>query len=306
MLNPSHLRTLAEVIETGSFAEAARRLGYTSSAVSQQMAALERAVKAQLFEREAHGIQPSATAQFIAARGADLLVAIEDLQEEIASLVAGRVGALRLGSFPTANARVVPPVIASLVHAHHGVEVQLDEGEPARILELLADGGVDVGVVYAYDLVPMTWPDGLTPVNLLVEDLVLLLPRHYRIPGPIEDLGVLRSEKWISSQADSAGSTCLARLCAARGFEPRIAFRSNDYDVVRGLVAAGVGVAVVPALAHTPDPAIRAQRLPASPHTHRHVLALHRAANSNPLLGEALKALRESCGQVQEEIREEI
>ncbi|MFC4015906.1 LysR family transcriptional regulator [Nonomuraea purpurea] len=302
MLNPSHLRTLAEVIETGSFAEAARRLGYTSSAVSQQMAALERTVKAQLFEREAHGIRPSATAEFIAARGADLLVAIEELQEEIASVVAGRAGALRLGSFPTANARVVPLVIANLVRAHPGIEVQLDEGEPERILELLTAGSADVGVVYAYDLVPMTWPVELTPVELLVEDLVLLLPCGYRIQGPIEDVGVLRSEKWISSQADTAGSTCLARLCAARGFEPRIAFRSNDYDVVRGLVAAGVGVAVVPALAHMPDPAVRAQRLVSSPRTRRHVLALHRTANSNPLLGEALRALRQACRKIQEEI----
>ncbi|MCG5213630.1 LysR family transcriptional regulator [Streptosporangium sp. KLBMP 9127] len=302
MLNPSHLRTLAEVIQTGSFAEAARRLGYTSSAVSQQMAALERVVKAQLFEREAHGIRPSATAQFIAARGTDLLVAIEELQEDVAARVAGRLGSLRLGSFPTANARIVPRVIASLVEAHPGVEVLLDEGEPDRISSSLIDGSIDIAVVYAYDLVPMTWPAEVTPVELLVEDLVLLLPAGYPHPGAITDLAMLRPEKWISSQEDTPGATCLTRLCAARGFEPKIAFRSNDYDVVRGLVAAGVGVAVVPGLAHTPDDAIRAEPLPAS-RTHRRVLALHRTANSNPLLGEALHALRRACGTLQVEIR---
>lgn len=293
MLNPGHLRTLTEVMRTGSFAEAARRLGYTSSAVSQQIAALERAVKAQLFEREAHGIRPSATAEFIAERGADLLVAMDGLADDIDAFVGGRVGRLRFGSFPTANARVLPPVIAGMARDHPGAELLLDEGEPGDTLESLLAGGIDVGIVYAYDLVPRSWPSEVTVLELLVEELVLLVPAGQCDQMP--DLGELRTATWIASRADTAGATCLTRLCAARGFEPEVAFRSNDYDVVRGLVAAGAGVAIVPGLAHAPDDGIRAWPVPGA---HRRVLALHRTSNANPLLPAALHTLRETCARL--------
>jgi len=104
----------------------------------------------------------------------------------------------------------------------------------------------------------------------------------------------LKDERWIASRDGTAGATCLTRLCAAAGFAPRIAFRSNDYEVVQSLVAAGVGVALVPALGYKALPGTHAMQLRHRP-LRRHVHVVHRTANTNPLLRDAVSALQEVC-----------
>jgi len=301
MLNPVHLRTLVEVVDTGSFAEAARRLGYTSSAVSQQISAFERAVGVALFEREAHSIRPAAAALFIAERGGELLAALDGFEHEIQAMVKGLRGRVRLGTFPTASARVVPHAVARLSHERPDAEIRLDEAEPDDVLPLVLAGELDLALVYAYDLVPTTWPDELTVLPLLDEALLVLLPdghpaaRHREVR--VEDL---RDERWISSRDGTAGSTCLVRLCAATGFAPRIAFRSNDYGVVQGLVTAGVGVALVPALGYEEQQGCQARPLRQTG-LRRHVSAVYRTANTNPLLRDALAAVTAACALVEGE-----
>ncbi|CCH33955.1 LysR family transcriptional regulator [Actinosynnema sp. NPDC047251] len=297
MLNPVHLRTLVEVVATGSFAAAARRLGYTSSAVSQQVSAFERAVGTPLFEREAHSIRPSSAALFIAERGAELLAALDGFEDEIAGLVGGRRGRVRLGTFPTASARVVPHAVARLAAERPDAEIQLDEGEPDDLLPQVLAGSLDLALVYAYDLVPRTWPEELTVSPLLDEALLIMVPGNHpanRAQIRVEDL---RDERWICSRDGTAGATCAVRLCAAHGFTPRISFRSNDYGLVRGLVRAGVGVAMVPALGFQPTAGVAGRPMRGKP-LWRHVFAVHRTANANPLLRDALAALGSACDQV--------
>src|SRR3981189_3516002 len=104
MLNPVHLRTLTMVIRTGSFADAARRLGYTGSAVSQQIAALERAVKMPLFERDAHSVRPTPAGEFLAERAREALAALGSLEDDIRGMSQGSIGRLPLGAFPPPHA----------------------------------------------------------------------------------------------------------------------------------------------------------------------------------------------------------
>jgi DNA-binding transcriptional LysR family regulator len=299
VLNPVHLRTMVEVVNAGSFAAAARRLGYTSSAVSQQISAFERAVGVELFEREAHSIRPAAAALFIAERGGELLAALDGFEDEIQAMVKGRRGRVRLGTFPTASARVVPHAVARLSHERPEAEIRLDEAEPDDVLPLVLAGELDLALVYAYDLVPQTWPDELTVLPLLEESLLLLLPdghpaaRHASVR--IEEL---RDARWIASRDGTAGATCLVRLCAAAGFTPRITYRSNDYGVVQALVRAGVGVALVPALGVQSGTHVRPLR---GVHVRRHVSAVHRSANTNPLLRDALAAVTAACALVEGE-----
>ncbi len=118
MLNPLHLRTLTTVLQTGSFAVAARRLGYTPSAVSQQIAALERAVRLPLFEREARIIRPTPAATFLATRGQEVLAALGALQDDVRGLADGAIGTIRLGSFPTASQHLLPAALAALAVSH--------------------------------------------------------------------------------------------------------------------------------------------------------------------------------------------
>lgn len=294
MLNPVHLRTLVEVVKTGSFAEAARRLGYTSSAVSQQISAFERAVGVPLFEREAHSIRPAGAALLIADRGGELLAALDGFEHEVKAMVQGLRGRLRIGTFPTASARIVPKALARLQAELPGAEIRLDEAEPDDVLPLVLTGELDVALVYAYDLVPRTWPEELTVLPLLDESLLVMVPSGHQAAKNNVKLEDLKDERWIASRDGTAGATCLTRLCAAAGFAPRIAFRSNDYEVVQSLVAAGVGVALVPALGHKELPGVRAMPLRQRP-LRRHVHVVHRTANTNPLLRDAVTALQEVC-----------
>ena len=294
MLNPVHLRTLVEVVKTGSFAEAARRLGYTSSAVSQQISAFERAVGVTLFEREAHSIRPAAAALLIADRGGELLAAFDGFEHEVKAMVQGLRGRLRIGTFPTASARVVPKALAKLQAELPGAEIRLDEAEPDDVLPLVLSGELDIALVYAYDLVPRTWPEELTVLPLLDESLLVMVPAGHQAAKNNVKLEDLKDERWIASRDGTSGATCLTRLCAAAGFAPKIAFRSNDYEVVQSLVAAGVGVALVPALGHRELSGTHAMPLRHKP-LRRHVHVVHRTANTNPLLRDAVNALQEVC-----------
>lgn len=131
-------------------------------------------------------------------------------------------------------------------------------------------------------------PDGLARHHLLREDLVLLRACGSARSARLRNLAQAR---WITSREGTAGALSLIRLCAAAGFDATVAFRSNNYDVVRELVSAGLGVAVVPALGHVPSDGIEATRV-TQRSAHRHVMAVHHRENSNPLLGKMLDSLR--------------
>ncbi|UPK74954.1 LysR family transcriptional regulator [Nocardioidaceae bacterium SCSIO 66511] len=298
MLNPVHLRTLTAVIRTGSFADAARQLGYTASAVSQQIAALERAVQLPLFERDAHSITATPAAEFLAERARDSLSALDGLDDDVRGLVAGELGRLRLGSFPTASERLLPGGLAAYRQAHPDVRVELDEGEPAELVALLRDGELDVAVVYRYDLVPQRWPAGLTRTPLVEERLVLLLPDGHRLAGEqTVTLADLEDETWVRTREGSSGATCLDRICAEADFVPQVSVRSNDYDVIREFVRSGLGIALVPALAHVPAEGIVARSLD-DVDVRRHVLALHRPIGAGPSAPAAVDALTSAATDV--------
>lgn len=302
MINPTQLRTLCEVVREGSFAAAGRRLGYTSSAVSQQIATLERGLGVTLFEREAHGIRATAAAVFVAERGQEMLMRLDDFDAELSGLAGGTVGRLRLGGFPTANARVLSPVLAGLITAHPGIEVELDEGNTGHLVEGVVHGDIDIAVVHVYALAPEKWPAGLTAVELMTEDLLLILPAGHPRAGDTEPrLAELADDRWISSQSGTAAVTSLRRICALDGFDPTVAFRSDDYAVVQGLVSGGAGVAIVPVLGFSPTRSVFALPLKRFA-PGRQILALHRTANSNPLLTEGLAALRAACAPLQREL----
>lgn len=293
MLNPVHLRTLAAVVRAGSFAVAARRLGYTSSAVSQQIAALERVVKVPLFEREAQRIRPTPAGEFLAARAHEVLASLGALEDDMQGLAEGTSGRLRIGSFPTASERLLPDAIANFQPSHRGVDILLDEAEPEELVVRLQDGELDLALVYRYDLVPRSWPRSLTSVDLLHEDLVLLLtPDHDGTKGSDVPLADLRDAVWVASREGTAGASCLRALCASAGFEPTVGFRSNDYDVLHEFVRSGLGIALVPALSHVADDALRPTRL-RDVTVRRHVSALHRSSGTNPAAGAMLAALGE-------------
>lgn len=300
MLNPLHLRTLIEVVRTGSFAEAARRLGYTPSAVSQQISGLERAVRLTLFEREPHSVRATVAAELLAERSQEVLASFDALDHEIEAISSGSLGQLRIGSFPTASATLLPLGLAAFVQRYPSIEVHLDEGEPDELLQVLQDGELDIALVYRYDLVPRTWPHRLVETELLHEHLLLLLPVGHPLAGRSQvGFAELRDATWIASREGSAGASCLERACATAGFAPSIAFRSNNYDVVEGLVGAGLGIAMVPALGHDRSaPGVTAAEV-GGLRLQRHVSALHRVASVATPVQEVLSAFREAAERLE-------
>lgn len=301
VLNPLHLRTLESVLRTGSFAEAARTLGYSGSAVSQQIAALERHVQAPLFDRDAHGVRPTPVARFIADRARETLGRLQSLEDDIAMLLGGTAGGVRLGSFPTASEYLLPRTLGSFTHDHAAVEVTLDEGEPEDLLPRVVSGEIDLAIVYQYGLARRRLPAALKVRPLLVEDLLLLLPDEHPAARVGErDLTSLADETWVSTQPGTAAAVMLTRLCANAGFEPQVAYRSNNYAVVRGLVAARLGIAVVPALGHEATSGVTAVRL-GDRRAYREVFAvrLSRAVDGpwRPLLAALEATGREFAGE---------
>lgn len=178
LLKPLHLLTLKAVVRSESFALAARDLGYTASAISQQISSLEKETGLVLFEREAHGIRPTAAAHRLVDLSTHVLAAMDDLDHQVQELATGATGRLRLGSFPTADVRLVPSALSALVETHPRAQIQLEEAEPEELITALSHGDLDVALVYEYGLSPRQWPAGLTRHHLLREDLLLLRARE--------------------------------------------------------------------------------------------------------------------------------
>lgn len=302
MLNPVHLRTLLMVMRTGSFADAGRRLGYTGSAVSQQISALERQIRAELFERDAHSVRPTAAAEFIASRASAALGALQSLEDDITTLLEGSVGRLRIGSFPTASERLLPAALSEFVKSHPLVNVQLDEGEPKTLVPLLEARELDLALVYRYDLVPKSWPREFQATTLLHEELALLLPSNHRLASAeTVTLQDLADETWITTREGTAMASMLRRVCSTAGFEPRVSYRSNDYDVVQALVRTGLGLTMIPSLGRAASPGLAAVAF-ADSTPHRAVVALRSPAATLASVTAIIDALRTSAAQLADEV----
>jgi len=249
MLNVARLRVLREVAYRGSFSAAAEALDYTQSAVSQQIATLEAETGIALLERHPRGVTLTAAGQTLVGHAEGILARLDAAEGALTAIAGLRSGRLRMASFPTAGATLMPLAIANFSAAYPGVELTLAEGEPEEIVPRLRGGELDLALLFEF---PDEEPLGgaMTRVELLSDEMHLALPREHALAGRrrlrLEDLA---GEAWVQTSRASACSRHVVRLCHAAGFEPRVSFESDDYQTVQGLVAAGVGVALIPQLA---------------------------------------------------------
>lgn len=298
MYNLVQLKTLDSVLRTGSFAATARGLGYTGAAVSQQIAGLERSMGVVLFERGAHHVRPTRAAELIADRCRTIVTLLAALEDEVAALAEGSSGRLRLGAFPTASPSVVPQAVTRLRQVAPDAQVLLHEGKPDQVLPQLLNHELDVALAYEYALLPRSWPPELRQLLLFEEGLFLLVPSDHAVASAdYAPLPALRDEVWIDSREGMPGSMMLTRLAADAGFEPKVGFRTTNYEAIHGMVGANLGLAVVAGLALRPHPGVVA--LPISdPGAIRRVVALSHADNTNPLLRAMLAALSETTSDL--------
>jgi DNA-binding transcriptional LysR family regulator len=293
MLNPVHLRTLATVLRCGSFADAARQLGYTPSAVSQQISTLERQLKVSLFERDARSIRATPAAEFIVASSGAVLGSLRSLEDDISLLLGGVIGRIRVGSFPSASEHLLPAALSTFKRANDRVDVVLDEGEPQELIPLLLARELDVALVYRYALVPRPWPRGVR-TRRLIEDLLLVLPPwHPQAGNDVVDVGRLAEDTWVSTRNGTAAATMLRQLCRSHGFEPAVSYRSNNYGVIQGLVRAGIGIAIIPALGYQPHVRLAVARV-GSASTYREVFLALSPTVPPPLVDAFTEALEQA------------
>lgn len=249
MLNVGRLRILTEVARRGSFSGAADALSYTQSAVSQQVATLEAEAGMTLLERQARGVRVTAAGQALVEHAEGILARLEAAEEELSAIAGLRAGKLRMASFPTAGATLMPLAIAMFRSSYPDIELTLAEGEPEEIAPRLRAGEFDLALLFEFDG-PEGRLEGVTRVELLRDPMYLALPREHSLAGKeglrLEDL---HSEAWVQTSRESPCARHVVRSCHAAGFEPNVAFESDDYQTVQGLVAAGVGVALIPELA---------------------------------------------------------
>jgi DNA-binding transcriptional LysR family regulator len=252
MLSLGRLRVLVEVVSRGSFSRAAESLSYTQSAVSQAIARLEAETGAVLIVRDRRGVRPTAAGATLVEHAEKILAQVGAAEAELAAVLGVRGGRLRVASFPSAGSTLMPLAVAHFRGAHPDVELSLAEGEPEEIAPRLRAGEFDLALLFAFPGVRERPGTGLRAVTLLEDPMQVALPAHHPLAGkPALALADLREEQWVQTSASSPCARHVVRLCLAAGFEPKVTFESDDYETVQGLVAAGVGVALIPRLAST-------------------------------------------------------
>ncbi|MFF5425972.1 MULTISPECIES: LysR family transcriptional regulator [unclassified Streptomyces] len=272
MIEARHLRVLRAVAATGSFSAAARELGCTQPAVSQQMKALEASAGTPLLVRTGREMRLTQAGQVLVRHASGILAGLTAAEEEVAAIAGLRAGRVRLVSFPSGSSTLVPTALAALRAEHPGTRVSLVEAEPPRSVEMLREGDCDVALAFRYGPGPAEWDD-LVVRPLLTDRLVGLVPEGHRLAGAgAVGIGELAEESWIAGCPRCRRQ--LVDVCERAGFTPRIDFATDDYPAVVGLVGAGLGVAVLPELAIESVRPKGARTVTVEPAVEREIVAL--------------------------------
>lgn len=301
MFDVRRLLVLRAVVRFGSLSAAAASLGYTTSAVSQQITALERDIGAKLLERGPSGTRSTPAGARLLEHAESILDAVAAAEQDLARLAAATPTTLRVASFTSAAAAILPRVIARYHHEFPATRIELVTADPDDAVALLNADGVAAAMVTE---VPGEGPEypGVHTVPVYDDEFFVVLPRSHRMADAVEvPFEALACERWVVS---TATGTCpdtrvFQHACRRAGFEPDVTFRADDYGTVQGMVAAGVGVSLVPSLAawaSRGDVAVR--RL-----THRPVRRVAVATAAVPAPGSALARLVALTGDIGARLR---
>ncbi|WP_299532389.1 LysR family transcriptional regulator [uncultured Streptomyces sp.] len=272
MIEARHLRVLRAVATTGSFSAAARDLGCTQPAVSQQMKALEASAGTALLIRTGREMRLTQAGEALVRHASGILAGLTAAEEEIAAIAGLRAGRVRLASFPSGSSSLVPGALAALRAEHPGTRVSLVEAEPPRSVQMLRDGDCDITLAFRYGAGGEEWDD-LVVRPLLTDRLIGLVPEGHRFAGAgTVEMAELAEESWIAGCPRCRRQ--LVEVCEDSGFTPRIDFATDDYPAVVGLVGAGLGVAVLPELAIDSVRVKGARTVAVEPAIEREIVAL--------------------------------
>ncbi|QKW50032.1 LysR family transcriptional regulator [Streptomyces buecherae] len=294
MLDLARLRALHAVAVHGSVSAAAVALGYTPSAVSQQIAKLERETRTTLLERRGRGIALTDAAQQLADTAQRLLAIVERAETTLEERRGQPSGRLVMGAFASAARGLLPSVLAELTARHPGLDARLTEVDPHLSPDLVARGVIDLAVTHDWDISPLPAPEGVQRVVIGDDPSDILVPSDHPLAGRrVLGRADLTDQRWICQPPGTVCHDWLVRTLRASGHEPDLAYQVAEYHTQLALVSAGLGIALVPRLGRGPVPD-GVSVVPLEPTPLRRLYALWRpGAARRPSITEAVRLLQE-------------
>jgi DNA-binding transcriptional LysR family regulator len=244
-MDPRRLLTFREVARQRSFSRAAENLSLTQSAVSQQVAALERQLGTRLLDRRPGGLRLTSPGEQLLEHASAIADRLTLADAQIAEEVAAERRELRIGAFPSVLATIVPAAVSALLARAPDLQVSVTEGRTDELVRGVRDGSLHLAVAFQDAHATRREHPGTRRHDLFTEPMVAALPPHHRLRsrGPIA-LSDLADDPWTAASRDGL----IARACARAGFTPRIAYLSSDPLSIRAIIAAGLAVALTPRL----------------------------------------------------------
>jgi molybdate transport repressor ModE-like protein len=300
MLDVRRLRVLREVTQHGSFSAAADALHLSQSAVSQQIAVLEREVGIPLLERTSNGPKLTSAGEALMEHGDAVICRLEEAERELAQIAGLEGGRLRLSSFVTASATLMTRALSIFRQRFPKVELEFTEGDPEDTFPALKRGDSDLAVVFDYPSFPLEFSRDVEAELIYEEPMRLALPPGHPLAAAksvrVEDLA---EEDWLCGAMPSSCRFQVISLCREAGFEPKITFQSEDYEVIKRFIAGGLGISILPELAGS-HPGIELRTVRGQKPVRR-VWAVTRESEARPPAAEQmLGILREVCREYRE------
>lgn len=300
MFSLERLRILRAISRHGSVVGAAESLHVTTSAVSQQLAKLEREAGQPLISRSGRGIRLTDAGLLLAGHADRVLSQLELAQSDLEAHRGLAVGDLRLAAFPTAARGLFPSALVTLRQNHPSLRPHLTEMEPGQSVPLLTRGDLDLAIVLDWYNRPLSLPTGLAKAPLLDDPIDIAMPADHRCAGRRQvELRDFADEDWVVWPAGEFCHEVLMFTMRSAGIEPRIAHLAQEHHTQLALVAAGLGVAVAPRLGRDQLPE-GVVTIPARDEMRRHIFAVWREdADRRPSIRAAVQALEKAARDIE-------
>ncbi|TDB79532.1 LysR family transcriptional regulator [Micromonospora sp. KC721] len=290
MLDVRRLRLLRDLARLGTIAAVAEAHTYTPSAVSQQLAALQREVGVALLERAGRRVTLTATGKALVGHTEVVLAALEAADAALAAARGGLSGTVRIGAYPSAVRTLLLPALVALARDHPALDLMVTELDPVAVPDALRERRLDVALVHDYDIVPVESDPALDSTPLLDETVFLALPAGTAPDAVGDPLHSVRDADWIVGSPGTLCHSVALHACELAGFRPNVRHHADDFAAMLALVAAGQGVGLVPQLAAgQPPTGIRLVPLTIRRRTR---VAYRQGAGAHPAVAACVVALR--------------